>query len=153
MSKASRMFRSRSNHGANLAFRPVAELDVPTFSEADLGACLAALYNSATDALAYDFSAGTIPAERDAERAGSSKDGHALLSFTPKPSQPSQPDEVLAVLLQTIDCAASTQVPSDPEPLAAPFSDEATIITASSLETRRTELFIVEKPLAAIRPP
>ncbi len=29
MSKASRMFRSRSNREANLAIRPIAELDVP----------------------------------------------------------------------------------------------------------------------------
>src|SRR5580698_2578880 len=99
MSKASRMFRSRSNRGANLAVRPVPELDVPTFSEADLSACLAALYNSPAGTSPHDFAAGTISDSRfgdQVQRAGGSL---ALLSFTSKTAaQPLQPDEVLAVL-------------------------------------------------------
>jgi CheY-like chemotaxis protein len=154
MSKASRMFRSRSNREANLAIRPVAELDVPTFSEADLSACLAALYNSPADAFPHDFSAGIIPDAPFAHQRDSAPDGRGLLSFTPKPAaQPSQPDEVLAILLQTIDSNAHAQDCSDAgEVLAATFSDDATIISVSSPESRRTELFIVEKPVAAIRP-
>src|ERR1700683_650727 len=103
MSKASRMFRSRSNRGANLAIRSVAELDVPIFSDADLSACLAALYNSPADAFLCDFSAGIIPDAPVTNQRDSAPDGHALLTFAPKPTaQPSEPDEVLAVLLQTI---------------------------------------------------
>jgi CheY-like chemotaxis protein len=154
MSKASRMFRSRSNRGANLAFRPDAELDVPTFSEADLSACLAALYNAPADALLHDFTADTTADARFADHARPSEEGHALLSFTPKPAaQPSEPDEVLAVLHQTIDSAAHAQDFSRAAVLAGTLSDESTIIGASSSESRRTELFIVEKPVAAIRPP
>src|SRR5271163_2496386 len=153
MSKASRMFRSRSNRGANLAIRPVAELDVPTFSEADLSACLAALYNSPADAFLHDFNAGIIPDASFAEQRDSAPDGHALLSFAPKSSaQPSEPDEVLAVLHQTIESGARDQDCSDAELIAATFPDDSAIISASSPESRRTELFIVEKPLAPIRP-
>jgi CheY-like chemotaxis protein len=152
MSKASRMFRSRSNPGANLAIRPVVELDVPTFPEADLSACLAALYNSPADAFPHDFSAGIIPDAPFAAPRDSAPDGRGLLSFTPKPAaQPSEPDEVLAVLLQTIDSAAHAQDCSNAEVLAATFED-STIISGSSPESRRAELFIVEKPVAAIRP-
>jgi CheY-like chemotaxis protein len=152
MSKASRMFRSRSNPGANLAIRPVAELDVPTFSEADLSSCLAALYNLPADALPHDFSAGIIPDASLADPRDSAPEGRGLLSFTPKPAaQPSEPDEVLAVLQQTIHSAAHAQDCSDAEVLAATFED-STIISGSSPESRRTELFIVEKPVAAIRP-
>jgi CheY-like chemotaxis protein len=154
MSKASRMFRSRSNRGANLAVRPVAELDAPTFSEADLSACLAALYNSPADAFLYDFSAGTSSDAPFVDQHDSARDHHALLAFTPKPAtQPSEPDEVLAVLQQTIDSAAHAQDCSSAEVLDSTFSDDATIISTSSPESRRTELFIVEKPLAPIRPP
>lgn len=154
MSKASRMFRSRSNRGANLAFRPVAELDLPTFSEADLSACLAALYNSPADAILHDFTADAIPDARFADRPRTTENDRALLSFTPKPAaQPSEPDEVLAVLQQTIDSAARTEDFNRVESVAATLSDESTIISASSAESRRTELFIVEKPVAAIRPP
>src|SRR5271163_1051723 len=154
MSKASRMFRSRSNRGANLAIRPVAELDVPTFSEADLSACLAALYNSPADAFLHDFNAGIIPDASFAEQRDSAPDGHALLSFAPKSSaQPSEPDEVLAVLHQTIESRAPVQDCGNAELLTATFSDNSAIISASSPESRRTELFIVEKPLAPVRPP
>jgi CheY-like chemotaxis protein len=155
MSKASRMFRSRSNRGANLAIRSAAELDVPTFSEADLSACLAALYNSPADAFPHDFSAGILPDAPCAHQRHSAPDGHTLLTFTPKPAaQPSEPDEVLAILLQTIDSNAHAQdCGNAAEVLAATFSDDATIISASSPESRRTELFIVEKPLAPVRPP
>jgi CheY-like chemotaxis protein len=154
MSKASRMFRSRSNRGANLAIRPVAELDVPTFSEADLSACLAALYNSPADAFLHDFNAGIIPDASFAEQRDSAPDGHALLSFAPKSSaQPSEPDEVLAVLHQTIESRAPVQDCGNAELLTATFSDNSAIISASSPESRRTELFIVEKPLAPVWPP
>jgi CheY-like chemotaxis protein len=154
MSKASRMFRSRSNRGANLATRPVADLDVPTFSESDNSACLAALYNSPAAAFLHDFGTGTSPEGGSTDQRHLTPDGHALLSFAPQPAaQPSEPDEVLAVLLQTIDSAAPIQDFSRAEALAAPFSDESTIISASCSESRRTELFIVEKPVAAIRPP
>jgi CheY-like chemotaxis protein len=155
MSKASRMFRSRSNRGANLAIRPAAELDVPTFSEADLSACLAALYNSPADASPHDFSAGILPDASFVHQRDSAPNGHTLLTFTPKPAaQPSEPDEVLVILLQTIDSNAHAQdCGNAAEVLAATFSDDATIISASSPESRRTELFIVEKPLAPVRPP
>jgi CheY-like chemotaxis protein len=148
------MFRSRSNRGANLAFRPVPELDLPTFSEADLSACLAALYNSPSDALTYDFNVGIISDVRYTDHVGPAKDAHALLTFTSKPTaQPSEPDEVLAVLHQTLDSGAPTQDFSNAEVIAATFSEESTIITASCPDSRRTELFIVEKPVASIRPP
>src|SRR5271156_3429088 len=154
MSKASRMFRSRSNRGTNLAIRPVAELDVPTFSEADLSACLAALYNSPADAFLHGFNAGIIPDASFAEQRDSAPDGHALLSFAPKSSaQPSEPDEVLAVLHQTIESRAPVQDCGNAELLTATFSDNSAIISASSPESRRTELFIVEKPLAPVWPP
>jgi CheY-like chemotaxis protein len=155
MSKASRMFRSRSNRGADLAIRPITELDVPTFSEADLSACLAALYNSPADAFLHDFSAGISSDAPFVDQHDSAPDGRALLTFIPKPpTQPSQPDEVLAVLQQTIESNEHAQDCSNAaEVLAAAFSDDATIISASSPESRRTELFIVEKPLAPIRPP
>ena len=152
MSKASRMFRSRSSREANLAIRPVAELDLPTFSEADLSSCLAALYNSPADALPHDFSAGIISQPQFADHRDSAPAPHTLLTFTPKPAaHPSEPDEVLAVLLQTIDSAANTQNFSSAETLAASFPDDSAIINASSPESRRAELFIVEKPLAPTR--
>src|SRR5271168_2885619 len=152
MSKASRMFRSRSSQAANLAIRPVAELDLPTFSEADLSSCLAALYNSPADALPHDFSAGIISQPQFADHRDSAPAPHTLLTFTPKPAaHPSEPDEVLAVLLQTIDSAANTQNFSSAETLAASFPDDSAIINASSPESRRAELFIVEKPLAPTR--
>lgn len=154
MSKASRMFRSRSNRGADLAVRPVPELDVPTFSEADLSACLAALYNSPAGTSPHDFAAETISDSRfgdQVQRAGGSL---ALLSFTSKPAaQPAQPDEVLAVLHQTIESAAHAQDFSRAEVLAETLAGDPTIISTSSPESRRTELFIVEKSVAAIRPP
>lgn len=154
MSKASRMFRSRSNRGANLAIRPVAELDAPKFPEADLSACLAALYNSSTDEFPHDFSAGVVPDAPSPRQRESVPDVHALLTFTPKSTaQPSEPDEVLAVLLQTIDSAEHAEDCSSAEIIAATFSDDSAIINASSPDSRRTELFIVEKPLAPIRPP
>jgi|SRR5271156_4226698 len=154
MSKASRMFRSRSSQAANLAIRPVAELDLPTFSEADLSSCLAALYNSPADAFPHDFSADIISQAPFADHRDSAPAPHMLLTFAPKAAaHPSEPDEVLAVLLQTIDSAANTQNFSNAEALAASFPDESAIINASSPESRRTELFIVEKPLAPIRPP
>ena len=154
MSKASRMFRSRSNRGANLAIRPVAELDAPKFPEADLSACLAALYNSSADEFPHDFSAGVVPDAPSPRQRESVPDVHALLTFTPKSTaQPSEPDEVLAVLLQTIDSAEHAEDCSSSEIIAATFADDSAIINASSPDSRRTELFIVEKPLAPIRPP
>jgi CheY-like chemotaxis protein len=154
MSKVSRMFRTRSNRGDNLATRPVAELNVPTFVEADLSACLAALYNSSADALPNEFSVSIIPSAPFTRHRDSAPDGHALLTFTPKSTaQSSEPDEVLAVLLQTLDSPAPTQDISNTVVLEATFPDESAIVTASSSESRRTELFIVEKPAGPIRPP
>jgi CheY-like chemotaxis protein len=154
MSKASRLFRSRSNRAANLAFRPVAELDFASFAEADLSACLAALYNSPSAAFLDDSGAAIIPDASFTDQAAPAPEGHALLSFTPKPTaEAAEPDDVLAILLQTIDSAAPTQDFSNAEVLAATFSDESTIISASTSDSRRTELFIVEKPVAPIRPP
>ena len=154
MSKASRLFRSRSNRGANLAIRPVAELDFPTFAEADLSACLAALYNSPPAAFLDEAGAGMIPDGSFSGHADPTPEAHTLLSFTPKPAAESaEPDDVLAILLQTIDSPLHTQDFSNAEVLAATFSDESTIISASASGSRRTELFIVEKPLAPIRPP
>src|SRR5208282_677209 len=154
MSKASRMFRSRSNRGANLAFRPVAELDFPTFAEADLSACLAALYSSPPAAFLDESDAGMLPDASLADQAAPAPEGHALLSFTPKPTaEAAEPDEVLAILQQTIDSAAHTQDFSNAEVLAATFPDESTVISVSASDSRRTELFIVEKPDAPIRPP
>jgi CheY-like chemotaxis protein len=148
------MFRSRSNRATNLAVRPAPELDLPTFSEADLSACLAALYSSPTDGFPLDFSAGFIADAQSTNPASSAPNGRVLLSFAPKPpAEISQPDEVLAVLHQTIDSAAHAQDFSRVEALAATLSDESTNVSASASESRRTELFIVEKPVAAIRPP
>jgi CheY-like chemotaxis protein len=153
MSKTSRMFRARSNRESSLAARPVAELNVPTYAEADLSACLAALYNSPPDAFPHDFSAGLILNPPRADQFDSAPDSHSLLPFTPKPTaQPSGPDEVLAILLQTLDSPAPAEDLNSAEVITATFSDESAVIAASSSDSRRTELFIVEKTVAAIRP-
>ena len=132
MSKASRMFRSRSNRGANLAIRPVAELDAPKFPEADLSACLAALYNSSADEFPHDFSAGVVPDAPSPRQRESVPDVHALLTFTPKSTaQPSEPDEVLAVLLQTIDSAEHAEDCSSAEIIA-----RSTFVTGPARATR-----------------
>jgi CheY-like chemotaxis protein len=152
MSKTSRMFRSRPNRGANLAIRPVAELDFPTFVEADLNACLAALYNSSTVAFLDEACAGVIPVAPFADQADAASDNHALLSFTPKATGESQEtDDILAVLFQTIDSAAHVQNFSSADLLVATLPEDATIISAASADSRRAELFIVEKPVAAVR--
>jgi CheY-like chemotaxis protein len=155
MSKASRMFRSRSNRGANLAIRPVAELDLPTFAEADLSACLAAMYNSSTTAFLDEIYAGVTPATPFSEqvnRADPFSEHHALLSFTPKPAADiAEVDDVLAILLQTIDSAAHPEPFSSATVIASTFPDDATIISTASTDSRRAELFIVEKPVAAVR--
>src|SRR5579863_3623595 len=154
MSKASRMFRSRSNRGANLAIRPIADLDVPTFIEADLSACLAALYDSSTGAFVDSVNAGMIPAAPFVEQSDAAPDSHALLSFTPRSvTETAETDDVLAILFQTIDSAAHSQNFSGSDHIAATFSDESTIISTSSPDPRRAELFIVEKPVTAVRPP
>jgi CheY-like chemotaxis protein len=148
------MFRSRSKRGANLAAEPVAELDVPTFVEADLSTCLAALYNSPADALPHDFNADVIPSAPLAHLKDSTPDAHALLTFAPRlAAPPPELDEVLAVLQQTLESSAPTDDLADAELITAAFSEESTVITASSSESRRTELFIVEKPVASSRPP
>jgi CheY-like chemotaxis protein len=156
MSKASRMFRSRSNRGANLAVRLVAELDVPAFAEADLSACLAAMYNSSTAAFLDEVYAGIIPAAPFTDQAdpASTSDNHALLSFTPKAAADiAESDDVLAILLQTLDSAShSNDFSSAAAVIASTFQDDATIITTASTDSRRAELFIVEKPVAAVRP-
>jgi CheY-like chemotaxis protein len=157
MSKASRMFRSRSNRGPNLAIRPAAELDVPTFVEPDLGACLAAMYNSSTGAFLDEVHAGTIHLATCTDRsaqADATSEKHGLLSFAPESAAAAaETDDVLAILLQTIDSAAHNQDFSAVAALATSLPDEATIIAAASPDARRAELFIVEKPVAAIRPP
>jgi CheY-like chemotaxis protein len=154
MSKASRMFRSRSNRGANLAIRPITEPDVPAFVAADLSACLAALYNSSTGAFVDTVHADMIPAAPFADQSNAAPDNHGLLSFTPKSAgDNAETDDVLAILFQTIDSAAHSQKFSGAEVIAATFSDDPTIISTSSPDLRRAELFIVEKPVAAVRPP
>jgi CheY-like chemotaxis protein len=154
MSKASRMFRSRSNRRDDLAIRPIAELDVPTFVEADLSACLAALYDSSTGASVDSVHTGMIPAAPFADQSNAAANSRALLNFTPKPaSDIAETDDVLAILFQTIDPAARSQNFSGSDVIAANFSDESTIISTSSPDPRRAELFIVEKPVAAVRPP
>jgi CheY-like chemotaxis protein len=154
MTKPSRMFRSRSNQAANLAVQPVADLDYPTFVEDDLGACLAALYNSSTVAFLDEVHAGMIPAQLFPDQSDAASDNHALLSFASKSAgENADTDDVLAILLQTTDSAARSQ---DFRPaaavVAALFSEESAIISTSSPDPRRAELFIVEKPVAAIRP-
>ena len=147
------MFRSRSNQAANLAVQPVAELDDPAFVEADLSACLAALYNSSTGAFADEVHAGMIPAAPFVGQSGAAPDNHAMLSFASKSAgENPDTDDVLAILLQTIDSAAHSQ-DFGTAAVAALFSDESAIISASCSDSRRAELFIVEKPVAAVRPP
>jgi CheY-like chemotaxis protein len=154
MSKASRMFRSRSNREANLAIRPIAELDVPTFVEPDLSACLAALYNSSTGAFVDSVHAEMIPAAPFADQSDAAPESHTLLSFTPRPTGDNAAiDDVLAILFQTIDSAAHRENFSGSDVIAATFSDDSAIISTSSPDPRRAELFIVEKPVAAVRPP
>src|SRR5580692_2788145 len=155
MSKASRMFRSRSNRGANLAVRPTAELDVPTFAEADLSSCLAAMYNSSTTAFLDKVYSGIIPAAPFADQADPTSGNHSLLSFTPNSAaDAAESDDVLAILLQTIEDSAThcENFSSAAAVIASTFHDDATIITADSTDSRRAELFIVEKPVAAVRP-
>src|SRR5580700_1408595 len=147
MSKASRMFRSRSNREANLAIRPIAELDVPTFVEPDLSACLAALYNSSTGAFVDSVHAEMIPAAPFADQSDAAPESHTLLSFTPRPTGDNAAiDDVLAILFQTIDSAAPRENFSGSDVIAATFSDDSAIISTSSPDPRRAELFIVEKP-------
>src|SRR3984885_2564005 len=155
MSKASRMFRSRSNRGANLAVRPTAELDVPTFAEAYLRPCLAAMYNSSTPAFLDKVYSGIIPAAPFADQADPTSGNHSLLSFTPNSAaDAAESDDVLAILLQTIEDSAThcENFSSAAAVIASTFHDDATIITADSTDSRRAELFIVEKPVAAVRP-
>jgi len=155
MSKASRMFRSRSNRGGNLAVRPTAQLDVPTFAEADLSSCLAAMYNSSTTSFLEEVYAGITPAAPFADQADPTSGDHALLRFTAKSvADAAQSDDVLAILLQTIDDSAahSDDFSSAAAVVAAAFQDDATIITAASTDLHRAELFIVEKPVAPVRP-
>ena len=154
MSKASRMFQSRSDRADNLAIRPVAELDLPTFVEADLGACLAALYDSPAAAFLDEADMAIIPGAPFTDQLGPAAESHALLSFASKSTaDASGTDDVLAILLQTIDSAARAQDFGNAEVVATAFPDESAFISASSPESRRTELFIVEKPVATIRPP
>jgi CheY-like chemotaxis protein len=140
-----------------LAVRPAAEPDVPTSVEADLSACLAAMYNSSTGAFLDEVHAGTIHVATRADRSPQSDAGseiHSLPSCAPDSAAPcAESDDVLAILLQTIDCATHNQDFSAVAAFAASLPDEATIITTSAPEARRAELFIVEKPVAAIRPP
>jgi CheY-like chemotaxis protein len=153
MSKASRMFRSRSNRGANLAFRPVAELQSPSFVEADLSSCLAALYNSPPSAFLHEATAEIVPDAPDNDQPSAPTESNAVLSFASK-SAPGGPesDDVLAILLQTVDSVEHEQQAARAAVLAAALSDESLIISCPAPESRRTELFIVEKPLAPIRP-
>jgi CheY-like chemotaxis protein len=147
------MFRSRSNQAANLAIQPVAELDYPTFVEADLSACLAALYSSSTGAFVDEVHAGMNPAAPFAGRSDAAPDNHSLLSFASKSAgENADTDDVLAILLQTIDPAAPGQ-DYGTAAVAALFSDESATISSSSPDSRRAELFIVEKTVAAVRPP
>jgi CheY-like chemotaxis protein len=153
MSKTSRLFRSRSNLAANLAIGPVTDLDYPAFVEADLSACLAALYNSSTGAFLAEVHAEMIPAAPFADQSDADPDNHALLSFAPKSAgESADTEDVLAILLQTIDSAAHSQDFSTADVVAALFSDESAIISTSSPDSRHSELFIVEKPVAAVRP-
>jgi CheY-like chemotaxis protein len=154
MSKASRMFRTRSNRGGNLAVRPTAQPDVPIFAEADLSSCLAAMYNSSTTAFLEEVYAEIPPAAPFAERLDPDSGNHALLSFTPKSvAGAAESDDVLAILLQTIeDSAAQADEFSSAADVAATFPEDATIIATDSTDLRRAELFIVEKPVAAVRP-
>jgi CheY-like chemotaxis protein len=154
MSKASRMFRTRSNRGGNLAVRPTAQQDVPVFAEADLSSCLAAMYNSSTTAFLDEVYAGIIPDAPFADQADPTSGSHPLFSFTPKSAADSaESDDVLAILLQTIeDSAAHSEDFSSAAVIASSFQDEATIIATASSDSRRAELFIVEKPVAAVRP-
>jgi CheY-like chemotaxis protein len=153
MSKASRMFRSRSNRGANLAIRPAAELDVPTFVEADLSACLAAMYNSSTGAFLDEVHAGTIHVATRADRSPQSDAVSAVHALPNSEARGAENDDVLAILLQTIDTATHNQDFSAVAAVAASLPDEATVITSTAPDARRAELFIVEKPVAGVRPP
>jgi CheY-like chemotaxis protein len=154
MSKASRMFRTRSNRSGNLAVRPTAQPDVPIFAEADLSSCLAAMYNSSTTAFLEEVYAEIPPAAPFAEQLDPDSGNHALLSFTPKSvAGAAESDDVLAILLQTIeDSAAQADEFSSAADVAATFPEDATIIATDSTDLRRAELFIVEKPVAAVRP-
>src|ERR1700733_10560992 len=98
MSKASRMFRTRSNRGGNHAIRPIAQLNVPTFAEADLSSCLAAMYNSSTTAFLEEVYAGITPAAASADQADPASSDHALLGFIPKSvADAAESDDVLAI--------------------------------------------------------
>ncbi|HEY4950237.1 MAG TPA: response regulator [Candidatus Acidoferrales bacterium] len=154
MSKMSRIFRSRSNQAANLAVQPLADLDYPTFVEPDLSACLAALYNSSTGAFVDEVHEAMIPAAPFAGLSDAAPDTHALLSFASNSAgENADSDDVLAILLQTIDPAAPGQDFGTAAVVAALFSDESAIISSSSPDSRRAELFIVEKTVAAVRSP
>jgi CheY-like chemotaxis protein len=155
MSKASRMFRTRSNRGGNLAVRPTAQPDVARCAEADLSSCLAAMYNSSASAFLEEVYAEITPVAPFAGQPSAASGDHALLSFTAKSvADAAESDDVLAILLQTIEDSAvqSNDFSSAAAAVvAATFQEDATIIAADSTDLRRAELFIVEKPVAAVR--
>src|SRR5580704_6483441 len=154
MSKASRMFRTRSNRGGNLAVRPTAQPDVARCAEADLSSCLAAMYNSSASAFLEEVYAEITPVAPFAGQPSAASGDHALLSFTAKSvADAAESDDVLAILLQTIEDSAvqSNDFSSAAAVVAATFQEDATIIAADSTDLRRAELFIVEKPVAAVR--
>src|ERR1700723_3179051 len=130
MSKASRMFRTRSNRGGNLAVRPTAQLDVPTFAEADLSSCLAAMYNSSTTAFLEEVYAGITPAAPSANEAVPPPPINARLRFARKSvAAPRESNLVLAILPQTKEDppAPSRYFRGAAAVIAATFQDDATI--------------------------
>ena len=178
MSKASRMFRSRANRSANLAAVPVPEpvalhvLAPAPIAEADLSACLAALYTSSAGAFVDEAYADMLPdAPGSDPGAASPKSSAQLAPSSATSSDNLDSDDVLAILFQTIDPAAhhthfssatshvTAHVTAHANVHATPYPHEPAVNSAASVEPRRTELFIVEKieraekPLAPVRPP
>jgi CheY-like chemotaxis protein len=154
MSKASRMFRSRTNRGVNLATLPVADPDPLRPAEADPSACLAALYGSSHAAFLDESYTAMIPDAPFADPADAPAGDGPLLSFDAKAAgEGSDSTDVLAILLQTIDANAQNQnFVAAAVVVAESFPHESAILAVSASESHRAELFIVEKPVAIVRP-
>ncbi len=175
MSKASRMFRSRANRSASLAALPVPEpvaltvLAPAPIAEADLSACLAALYTSSAGAFVDEAYAGMLAEVPGSEQVAASPEASARLARSPAPAADHlDSDDVLAILFQTIDPAAHhTHFGGATSHATAHAASHTTshatshppVSSAPTAEPRRAELFIVEKieraekQIVPVRPP
>ncbi|MFZ3217270.1 MAG: response regulator [Candidatus Acidiferrales bacterium] len=149
------MFRSRSGRATNLATRPVEEVVFPQYVEADVSACLAALYDTHASTF-RDESGGTVVSSESVEDDfDTSSAADALLSFTANAPGGHADTDVLAILLQTIDSSVHDQEFDAADDGAEPFVENSSGLGSAAPESRHghTPLFIVTKPVAPPRVP